>query len=185
MAVEFSVKGIVKANYSDSNQRVVQEEFKKGIREKGWEYCKVPGDGYCLFHAAAVLMGRENEGIQLLEEVINHMMENSEEFSKYMEDDETIHEHIRKLRRYGWGGEPELRAISNLATRSVEIWTPGINGSPTLREPYVQAPGSIKLAYFPGNHYDALVEGIKPILVRKHSILRESKIMSSSEISSI
>ncbi len=47
-------------------------------------------------------------------------------------------------------------AISRMAGRPIEMWTPGDDGDPTIRKPYTATAGSIKLAYFPGNHYNAL-----------------------------
>jgi hypothetical protein len=84
-----------------------------------------------------------------------------------MEDNEDLETHVKKLYQIGWGGEPEIRAATNLYGRQVEIWVPGIMGTPTIRLPYIQTEGSIKLAYYPGDHYNALlksseeVEGVK------------------------
>jgi hypothetical protein len=131
-------------------------KFKKKIKEWGWGYHAVPGDGWCLFHAAAITIGRVGQGQILMEEVIDHMIGNEATFKGFMEDDETLEAHIAKIRKIGWGGEPELAAISQLAGRPVEIWTPGEDGIPVIRKPYMPIEGSIKLAYYPGNHYNAL-----------------------------
>ena len=107
-------------------------------------------------------MDREGRGMELMEEVIDHINGNKEEFAGHIEGNLTIQERIKKLREKGWGGEPEIRAISQLANRPVEIWSPGDNGKPTVRKPYVPAPGSLKLAYYPGNHYNALFAERRP-----------------------
>jgi hypothetical protein len=91
-----------------------------------------------------------------MEEVIEHMTKNEATFKGFMEDDESLEAHIAKLRKIGWGGQPELAAISQLAGRPIEMWTPGDDGNPVIREPYSAMAGSIKLAYYPGNHYNAL-----------------------------
>ena len=91
-----------------------------------------------------------------MEEVIDHMIENEATFKGFMEDDESLEAHIAKIRKIGWGGQPELAAISRLAGRPIEMWTPGDDGNPEIRKPYMAMAGSIKLAYYPGNHYNAL-----------------------------
>ena len=37
------------------------------------------------------------------------------------------------------------------------MWTPGTLGKPMIRKEYPKAKGSIKLAYYQGNHYNAIL----------------------------
>jgi hypothetical protein len=159
-----------------------RSRFKKKLKEWGWDYHLVPGDGWCLFHAVAVTIGRAGQGKILMEEVVDHMMKNKKEFKGFMEDNESLETHIAKVRAIGWSGQPELLAISQLTSRPIEMWAPGDVGIPTIRKPYVPAPGSIKLAYYPGNHYDALLAGGKSRNLGELSSAKQESLRASPPV---
>ena len=115
----------------------------------------VPGDGWCLFHAVAIGLNRPNQGLVIMEEVIAEMLANSSVYSGSTVG--SLETHIASLRKIGWGDHTEIHAISKIYNRKIEIWEPGIAGIPTVRDSYLPSPGSLKLAYYPGSHYDALV----------------------------
>jgi hypothetical protein len=133
------------------------ESFKKELAGQGLRHVVVAGDGWCLFHAVAVCLGRRNEGLQVLREVSEEMFNNPGPYIEFMEDDKDIAQHVGSLEAIGWGGEPELKAISKIYGRPIEMWTPGALGKPIIRKEYSKAKGSIKLAYYQGNHYNAIL----------------------------
>ena len=93
-----------------------------------------------------------------MKEVVKEMRDNAGEYEGFMEDDQDLETHIRRVCDIGWAGQPEIRAASKVYGRPIEIWELGIAGRPVIRLPYVQAEGSIKMSYYSGNHYNALVE---------------------------
>jgi RNA recognition motif-containing protein len=56
-----------------------RNKFKRKLKEWGWDYHLVPGDGWCLFHAVAVAIGRAGQGKKIMEEVVDHMMKNKKD----------------------------------------------------------------------------------------------------------
>jgi hypothetical protein len=133
------------------------ENFKSGIKDMGLAQVVVKGDGWCLFHAIAVCTNRGGEGLEIMNEVITEMRDNAEEYKGFMEDDQDLETHIRRVMAIGWAGQPEIRAASKIYGSPIEIWELGIAGMPVIRLPYVQVEGSIKLAYYSGNHYNACI----------------------------
>ena len=133
------------------------ESFKKELSGMGLKHVMVPGDGWCLFHAVAICLGRKDEGPLILKEVIEEMINNPGLYLDFMEDNMDIAQHVGILASKGDGGEPELRAISKLYGRPIEMWTPGPLGVPLVTKEYPKAKGSIKLAYYDGNHYNAIL----------------------------
>ena len=78
----------------------------------------------CLFHAVAVCLGGKDEGPTILKEVIEEMISNPATYLDFMEDDMDISQHVELLISKGDGGEPELKAISNLHGRPIEMCPP-------------------------------------------------------------
>jgi RNA recognition motif-containing protein len=133
------------------------ENFKSGIKGMGLSQVVVKGDGWCLFHAMAIGLNRAGEGLEIMKEVTSEMRDNAEYYKGFMEDNQDLETHIRRIRSIGWAGEHEIRAVSKNFGRPIEIWELGIAGRPVIRKPYGQEEGSIKLAYYPRNHYNSLV----------------------------
>ena len=132
-------------------------KFRESLDSRGLEISPVLGDGWCLFHAVALVIGREGQGKRIMEEAIDEMKRNPDEYRGAVSDND-LDRHVRGLRNYGWADEPELGAMRALFGRSFEIWTPDEDGKAVPRNNlYAESENSIKLVYFPGRHYDALV----------------------------
>ena len=121
----------------------------------GLKYEVVKGDGFCLFHATAVGLGRRGEGIQVKDEVLEEMRKHQDKYRGLVKS--PWEKHLESVDAFGWGTESEIEAIQNLYGRRVEIWYPGHDGQPVQDLQYnASETGTIKLAYYPNKHYNAL-----------------------------
>ena len=121
-----------------------------------------------------------------MKEIREEMTANPETYLDHMEDGQDIDSHLSKIEKGGWGGEPEIAAISRIYNRPVEIWIPGSMGHPVTRREYPRAPNSIKLAYYQNNHYNALMKEDDPIKsqlsAKKASSLSPESVGSKSGV---
>ncbi len=97
------------------------ENFKKEIGNMGLAQVVVKGDGWCLFHAIAVCINRKGEGLVVMAEVIKEMRDNADEYAGFVEDNQDLETHIRRILSIGWAGQPEIRAASKIYGRPIEI----------------------------------------------------------------
>jgi hypothetical protein len=122
----------------------------------GLKYEVVRGDGFCLFHAMAVALGRKGEGLVVKEEVLDEMRTHPEKYQGLVKS--PWEKHLESIDAIGWGTESEIEAIQNLYGRRLEIWYPGLDGNPVQDLQYnSDTIGTIKLAYYPNKHYNVLL----------------------------
>ena len=91
-----------------------------------------PADGNCLFHAASFALGRSPspayfyDHLRLRTMVVDFLQRNIASFERFQIDDA----YIQRMSLSGsWGGEPELIALANSFSRSVEIYMFSPTGS--------------------------------------------------------
>lgn len=72
------------------------------------------GDGNCLFRSVAdQLEGNEKLHRKYRQDAIDHITAHQDDFSPFIEDDETIDQYLSDMQKDGtWGGQIELTALS-------------------------------------------------------------------------
>ena len=61
-----------------------------------------------------------------------------------------------KLKKSGWGGELEIKAMSKMFDVEFEIWIPDRTLGAATQPQYYEGKDRMALAYYPGVHYDYL-----------------------------
>merc|ERR1719393_560509 len=77
------------------------------------EEVRVDGDGNCQFRALSLgLYGSEDHHADVRANIVQHLRENPETYSAFMEPDEDFTEYINRISQDGqWGDEVTLRAF--------------------------------------------------------------------------
>jgi len=143
---------------------LVQEDFRKALRQGGLEIREQEGDGNCLFRAVSFqVYGDANMHMDVRQQCLDHMSKDEEHFSHFVEDEE-FDAYIQRKRKEGvHGNNPEIQAISELFNRPVEVFTPENGGKPLniFQSEYKTSDVPIRLSYH-DNHYDAVVDPLLP-----------------------
>ena len=92
-----SMEGDVMVGYS--------EKFHDAMRSRGRRVSTVDGDGYCLFHAVAVGLGRPGKGMEVFEEVLSVLEDRKEELRDFVVG--SVEEYLERLKG-GYGDEINL-----------------------------------------------------------------------------
>ena len=132
-----------------------RKNFKEALLKRRFQYVEVPGDNFCLFHAVAMGLNRPNEGMALLEQVIEHMATNADVY-KTSVINEDLTSHLANLKESGWGGELEINAMSRMFELEFEIWVPDRMLGAATQSQYSEGKDRMALAHYPGFHYDYL-----------------------------
>ena len=130
--------GIVAAGYDnrfhDINGRKVQT---------------VDGDGYCLFHAVAVGLGKSGEGMEVFNVVFAVLMNRKEELRDFVEG--SVEEYLEKLKG-GYGDELEIRYMKEIYNIEIAIWVQDSELGATTDVTYPVTEGAVHIAYRNGVH---------------------------------
>ena len=149
----------VSRNYDDDNA------FVQALKKKGLEIVEQAGDGNCLFRAVSLqVYGDASMHAEVRTRCMDFMAVNEEHFGEFVTG-ETYTEYIARKRLDGvHGNNPEIQAISELYNRPVEVYTPDRGAAPLniFHKEYSTADIPIRLAYHDGNHYNAVIDPIRP-----------------------
>ena len=139
--------------------------FVQALKKKGLEIVEQAGDGNCLFRAISLqVYGDPNMHAEVRARCMDFMAVNEEHFGEFVTG-ETFKEYIARKRLDGvHGNNPEIQAISELYNRPVQVFTPDRGGSPIniFHKEYGTADIPIRLSYHDGNHYNAVIDPIRP-----------------------
>lgn len=115
------------------NERLEEEKaFTVKLLRRNLKLCAIASDGNCMY--AAFSHQLQQQGIQscvksLRKSVSNYMLQQAERFLPYYTGDEDFEEYCRKVEKTSeWGGEFELRALSELYQTPIEIIQAGETG---------------------------------------------------------
>ena len=100
-------------------------------------------------------LNRPNEGMIILNQVIEFMTTHMDDYKMSVEDEDIV-THLEKLRKSGWGGEPEINAMSRMFDVEFEIWVPDRLLGAATQSQYSEGMDRMALAHYPGVHYDYL-----------------------------
>mmetsp|Transcript_12198 Transcript_12198/g.23335 ORF Transcript_12198/g.23335 Transcript_12198/m.23335 type:complete len:564 (-) Transcript_12198:27-1718(-) len=139
--------------------------YAQALKKRGLEIVEQAGDGNCLFRAVSLqVYGDPSMHSEVRTRCMDFMAVNEEHFSEFVTG-EAYADYIARKRLDGvHGNNPEIQAISELYNRPVEVYTPERGASPLniFHEEYGTADIPIRLSYHDGNHYNAVIDPIRP-----------------------
>ena len=139
----------------------ISKKFKEDLNELGFYIKEVKGDGNCLFRCVSEQMeDDENNYEAYREKCIKYMLENTNEFAPFLEEDEPIDKYIEKMSKNGeWGGNLEIHALSKALQVNfyIHIYDQPVYVINNWEKPVK----NIRLTYHNGKHYNSLKEKVK------------------------
>ena len=150
--------GVAPTTVNDDVPVGYNDRFGEALRLNGREVSKVAGDGYCLFHAVAIGLGRQGEGMVIHKEVLAALENRKEEIREFV--DGTVEDYLDRLKG-GYGDEIEIRYMKEIYNKDITIWIQDSALGATTDAMYPVVEGAIHIAYRDGVHYDAVVP-LKP-----------------------
>ncbi|XP_017021331.1 OTU domain-containing protein 5-B [Drosophila kikkawai] len=134
-------------------------EFAKCMEQRGYELKPVEEDGACLFRSISLqIYGDEEMHDVIRQHTMDYIHENREYFGQFVTED--INSYIqRKRARDAHGNHIEIQAISEIYSRTVEVYcyqsTPiNIFNSEQSQAGYPP----LRLSYQRGSHYNAILD---------------------------
>lgn len=141
------------------------DEYAQALKKRGLEIVPQAGDGNCLFRAVSLqVYGDASMHAEVRTRCMDFIAVNEEHFGQFVTG-EIFTDYIARKRLDGvHGNNPEIQAISELYNRPVEVYTPDRGGLPLniFHEEYSTADIPIRLSYHDGNHYNAVIDPIRP-----------------------
>ena len=130
-------------------------EFHSALEINRLKIETVEGDGYCLFHAVAIGLGRRGEGMLIFEELLGVLTSSQDELVECVNG--SVDEYLSRLRKDGYGDEIEIKYMKEIYGIDITIWVEDEENGATTDSEYPVKEGSINIAYRNGVHYDAVV----------------------------
>ena len=134
----------------------IDEEFIKDLEKIGYFIREVGGDGNCLFRSVSDQMDNTEKNHKMYREMcLTYMKNNPDEFSPFIEDDETFDKYLERMGEDGeWGGNLEIYALSKTLNANFYIY---IHKHPMYIVNNFEKPKkNILLTYHEGKHYNSL-----------------------------
>ena len=134
----------------------IDEEFIKDLEKIGYFIREVGGDGNCLFRSVSDQMDNTEKNHKMYREMcLTYMKNNPDEFSPFIEDDETFDKYLERMGEDGeWGGNLEIYALSKTLNANFYIY---IHKHPMYIVNNFEHPKkNILLTYHEGKHYNSL-----------------------------
>ncbi|GLC46448.1 hypothetical protein PLESTF_000847500 [Pleodorina starrii] len=147
----FKGKGKWTGNYGDGDD-LGTELAALGLRIKD-----ITGDGNCFFRALGdQLQGDERQHVQLRQRVVSYIFDHQEDFSPFVEDDESFDSYIARMKKDGvWAGYMEVVAASRCLGANLTIYQAGQPRWRVINHPEDSAP-MLHLSYHDGQHYNSV-----------------------------
>lgn len=160
-----------------SPPKVADAIGKKSLRSQRGQIIDNIGQGDCLFHASIVWLNRLGLFHRSAKELRNLVCDwievnrderyNAMTISEWIQSEypsKSVSTYIKQMRNNAWGGEIELRAISEIFSVEINMWykddSNNISRSPgydILCPPNVVCVGTIHLYYIQNLHYKAYI----------------------------
>ena len=134
----------------------IDEEFIKDLEKIGYFIREVGGDGNCLFRSVSDQMDNTEKNHKMYREMcLTYMKNNPDEFSPFIEDDETFDKYLERMGEDGeWGGNLEIYALSKILNANFYIY---IHKHPMYIVNNFEKPKkNILLTYHEEKHYNSL-----------------------------
>ncbi|KAH8379661.1 hypothetical protein KR009_006422 [Drosophila setifemur] len=135
------------------------EEFAKCMEKRGYELKPVEEDGACLFRSISLqIYGDEEMHDVIRQHTMDYVHENREYFGQFVTED--INSYIqRKRARDAHGNHIEIQAISEIYSRTVEVYCYQSNPINIFNSEQSQAGyPPLRLSYQRGSHYNAILD---------------------------
>ena len=145
--------GVAPTTVNDDVPVGYNDRFGEALRLNGREVSKVAGDGYCLFHAVAIGLGRQGEGMVIHKEVLAALENRKEEIREFVNG--SVEDYLDRLKG-GYGDEIEIRYMKEIYNKDITIWIQDSALGATTDAMYPVVEGAIHIAYRDGVHYDAV-----------------------------
>ncbi|GLI63326.1 hypothetical protein VaNZ11_006243 [Volvox africanus] len=118
---------------------------------------EITGDGNCFFRALSdQLQGDERQHVQIRQRVVSYMVEHQEDFTPFVEDDESFDSYIARMKKDGvWAGYMEVVAASRCLQANLTIYQAGQPRWRVVNHPEDSAP-MLHLSYHDGQHYNSV-----------------------------
>ncbi|XP_071536845.1 deubiquitinase OTUD6B-like isoform X2 [Panulirus ornatus] len=158
------------ANNKYSARNIEAEKLKKLLRERKLKMHEIKPDGNCMYAAIAHQMGGDTTVRWLRSQAGQFIRSNHEDFAPFITDPSTgelltpeqFAEYCSKIENTPvWGGQPELRALSQVMQRKIEVLQ--AEGSPIVFGEECTDKKAILLAYY--RHYYGLGEHYNSVSV--------------------
>ncbi|EDV51434.1 OTU domain-containing protein 5-B [Drosophila erecta] len=134
-------------------------EFAKCMEQRGYELKPVEEDGACLFRSISLqIYGDEEMHDVIRQHTMDYIHENREYFGQFVTED--INSYIqRKRARDAHGNHIEIQAISEIYSRTVEVYCYQSNPINIFNSEQSQAGyPPLRLSYQRGSHYNAILD---------------------------
>ncbi|XP_033239745.1 OTU domain-containing protein 5-B isoform X2 [Drosophila pseudoobscura] len=134
-------------------------EFAKCMAENGYELKPVEEDGACLFRSISLqIYGDEGMHDVIRQHTMDYIQENREYFGQFVTED--ISSYIqRKRARDAHGNHIEIQAISEIYSRTVEVYCYQATPINIFNSEQSQAGyPPLRLSYQRGSHYNAILD---------------------------
>ncbi|KAH8309699.1 hypothetical protein KR067_000136 [Drosophila pandora] len=134
-------------------------EFAKCMEKRGYELKPVEEDGACLFRSISLqIYGDEEMHDVIRQHTMDYIHENREYFGQFVTED--INSYIqRKRARDAHGNHIEIQAISEIYSRTVEVYCYQSNPINIFNSEQSQAGyPPLRLSYQRGSHYNAILD---------------------------
>jgi OTU domain-containing protein 3 len=141
--------------YNDLQWKIESYKLKNQVQRYGLDIKEIRGDGNCMFRAISdQLCGNEDMHVELRHLAVEHVKNNQDDFSPFIEDDENFDKYIKRMSELcTWGGNIELQALSQVLEVNIKIHR--------VDEPIWEiinhyGARSIHLSYHDGDHYNSV-----------------------------
>lgn len=145
-----------------SHGHTQKKSIRVQLRELGLYVHDIAADGHCLFRSLWDQLNgtaQIEDHRQLRSVIMNHVEENKEFFSLFIEDDEHFDDYIKRMRGDGWGGNLEMHACSVLFECNIRVYQDGMP-SWTIQNFPEESRMMLHLSYHDGNHYNSVRESL-------------------------
>ena len=140
-------------------QRVDLAKFKLKLAKMNLRLNDVGADGNCFFRAVAdQLFGYEIFHIRLRREVVEHMRNNKDKYSLFIEDDIDFDKYLNYMGTDGiWGGQLEMSVLAELHNFNVIVYQIDFEDMAQEFHPWdTKDLKTIHLSYHQGRHYNSV-----------------------------
>lgn len=159
-----------RSNLKFSARNIEAEKMKKILQERSLKMHEIQPDGNCMYAAIAHQMEKGTTVETLRSQAGQFLRVNAEEFAPFITDPKTgdmltaeqFEEYCNQVENSpAWGGQPELRALSQAMKRRIEVLQ--AEGAPIIFGEECDKDSSILLAYYRhyyglGEHYNSVAK---------------------------
>eukprot|EP00117_Sycon_ciliatum_P028391 scpid44628/ scgid1764/ OTU domain-containing protein 5-A; Deubiquitinating enzyme A len=164
-------RGAEASGYNSSDERegrvLISNEKEKQfeqllLKELGFVIRKMRGDGACLFRAVAEQVYGDQEFHGSVRKCcMDYILQNADHFSQYLTED--VRQYVRRKSEAScFGNNIEIQAMSELFSRSIEVYQYEAAPINIFQSVYHQQNAPIRISYHYNSHYNAVIDPANP-----------------------